>query len=298
MKPTITIVIPADSEPLVRQLLALHEELTQLALSSPEGTVVDACEAAVVDKGRDLNTQILADAVARRVEAAEKKGCPCGRAKENRGPKVRQFVSAVGVVAVKRRYWQCRCGAAGAYAADDMLGLEGRFSKTVQKHCCRLAADVSFAATSEHLREMLGVRLAPGTARALVEGHGRAMAAFQPRDEATARDFRQAKGDVEFAVDAGKVNTREAGWKDLKIAVISKREAAAPRTPAQWQQERLPAATMVIAFAMIATAQAFRRCWRGTLRRLEVTAFAALHALGDAGRTHQMFSSFVAPASV
>ena len=204
MKPTITIVIPADSEPLVRQLLALHEELTQLALSSPEGTVVDACE----------------------------------------------------------------------------------------------AADVSFAATSEHLREMLGVRLAPGTARALVEGHGRAMAAFQPRDEATARDFRQAKGDVEFAVDAGKVNTREAGWKDLKIAVISKREAAAPRTPAQWQQERLPAATMVIAFAMIATAQAFRRCWRGTLRRLEVTAFAALHALGDAGRTHQMFSSFVAPASV
>ena len=182
---------------------------------------------------------------------------------------------------MKRRYWQCRCGAAGAYAADDMLGLEGRFSKTVQKHCCRLAADVSFAATSEHLREMLGVRLAPGTARALVEGHGRAMAAFQPRDEATARDFRQAKGDVEFAVDAGKVNTREAGWKDLKIAVISKREAAAPRTPAQWQQERLPAATMVIAFAMIATAQAFRRCWRGTLRRLGVTAFAALHALGD-----------------
>ena len=95
-----------------------------------------------------------------------------------------------------RRYWQCRCGAAGAYAADDVLGLEGRFSKAVQKHCCRLAADVSFAATSEHLREMLGVRLAPETARALVEGHGRDMAAFQPRDEVTARAFRQAKGDV------------------------------------------------------------------------------------------------------
>ncbi len=182
---------------------------------------------------------------------------------------------------MKRRYWQCRCGAAGAYAADDVLGLEGRFSKTVQKHCCRLAADGSFAATSEHLREMLGVRLAPETARALVEGHGRAMAAFQPQDETTARAFRQAKGAVEFAVDAGKVNTREAGWKDLKIAVISKREAAAPRAPAQWQDDRLPAATMVIAFAMIATAQVFRRCWRGTLRRLGVTAFAAVHALGD-----------------
>jgi hypothetical protein len=141
---------------------------------------------------------------------------------------------------------------------------------------------VSFAATSEHLREMLGVRLAPETIRAVVERHGRAMARFQPQDEVTAQAFRQAPGEMEFAVDAGKVNTREVGWKDLKIAVISKRQAAPPRTPAQWQEDdRLPAATMVMALAMIATAQAFRRTWRGTLRRLGVTAFAAVHALAD-----------------
>jgi hypothetical protein len=77
MKPTITIEIPAGSEALVRRLLALHEELAQLALAAPDGTVFDACEAAVVAKGRDLNAQILADAVARRVEAAEKKGRRC-----------------------------------------------------------------------------------------------------------------------------------------------------------------------------------------------------------------------------
>jgi hypothetical protein len=74
MNPTITIEIPADSEPLVRRLLALHQELAQLALSAPEGAVFDACEAAVVTQGRDLSAQILADAVARRVQAAEKKG--------------------------------------------------------------------------------------------------------------------------------------------------------------------------------------------------------------------------------
>ena len=159
--------------------------------------------------------------------------------------------------------------------------MDGRYSKVVQKHGCRLAADVSFAATSEHLREMLGVRLAPETVRAVVESHSRAMAAFQPKDEVTAQAFRAAKGDVEFTVDAGKVNTREVGWKDLKIAVISKREAAAARAPAQWQEDRLPAATMVMAFAMIATARVFRRSWRGTLRRLGVTAFAAVHVLAD-----------------
>jgi hypothetical protein len=79
MNPTITLEIPADSEALVRRLLALHEELAALALAAPDGTVFDACEAAVVDKGRDLNARLLADAVARRVAAAEKKGRRCGR---------------------------------------------------------------------------------------------------------------------------------------------------------------------------------------------------------------------------
>lgn len=183
---------------------------------------------------------------------------------------------------ISRRYWQCRCGAEGAYAADEVIGLTGRYSQIVQKHGCRLAADVSFAKASEHLRAMLDVRMAPETIRSVAQSHGRAMAAFQPKDEATAQTFRDAPGVVEFAVDAGKVNTREEGWKDLKIAVIAKREAGEPATPAQWQDEgRLPAAAVSMAFAMIAASKVFRRYWKAPLRRLGVTAFAELHALGD-----------------
>jgi hypothetical protein len=162
-----------------------------------------------------------------------------------------------------------------------VLGLHQRFSTVVQKHCCRLAADVSFAKASEHLREMLGVRLAPETVRTLVQSHGTAMAAFQPKDEATGEAFRAAAGAVEFAVDAGKVNTREDGWRDLKIAVISKRESGEPATPDRWQDDRLPAATVVVAFAMVAASKVFRRTWGPSLRHLGVTAFAAVHALGD-----------------
>jgi hypothetical protein len=187
----------------------------------------------------------------------------------------------VGVVSVKRRYWQCRCGEAGSYAVDDVLGLNGRFSKALQKHCCRLAADVSFAKTSEHVDAMLGVKIAPETVRTMVESHGRAMARFQPKDETTAAEFRQAAGDVEFATDAGKVNTREEGWKDLKIAVVSKRPAGQAATPDEWDSRCLPGATIVLAFAMIATAKVFRRTWRAPLRRLGVTAFVTVHCLGD-----------------
>src|SRR4029077_8129995 len=93
--------------------------------------------------------------------------------------------------------------------------------------------------------------------------------------------FQQAAGEGEFTTDAGKVNTREEGWKDLKIAFMAKREAGEPTTPEHWKKQRLPAATMVLAFAMIATAKEFRKTWRPRLRRLGVTCMACLHVLAD-----------------
>ena len=74
MAPTVTLEIPADQEAFVRRVLALHEELQQLALTAPDGTVFDACETAVIAGGRDLESQLLAAAVTRRIEAAEKRG--------------------------------------------------------------------------------------------------------------------------------------------------------------------------------------------------------------------------------
>lgn len=191
-------------------------------------------------------------------------------------------MSAVGEVRFKRRYWQCGCGSAGSYAADALLGIEGaRYTKTVQKHCCRLAADTSFATTSEHMHEMLGVDLCPETVRTMVEGHGKKMARFQAEDTVSDQAFQEAAGAVEFTTDAGKVNTREEGWKDLKIAVIAKRKAGEPCTPDTWNKQRLPVATMVLAFAMIATAKEFRATWRPRLRQLGVKSWASVQVLAD-----------------
>ena len=61
-------------EAIVRRALALAQEMEQLALTAPDGSVFDACEGTVIEKGRDLQQQLLGDAVARRIEAAEKKG--------------------------------------------------------------------------------------------------------------------------------------------------------------------------------------------------------------------------------
>ena len=58
----------------MRRALAMFEEMEQLALTAPDGQVVDDCERAVIEKGRSLQAATLGEAVARRVEAAEKKG--------------------------------------------------------------------------------------------------------------------------------------------------------------------------------------------------------------------------------
>ena len=74
MSRKVTIEVDARHEAFLRRALAFAEEMEQLALTAPDGAVFDACEEAVIEKGRKLQGQMLGDAVARRIEAAEKKG--------------------------------------------------------------------------------------------------------------------------------------------------------------------------------------------------------------------------------
>jgi hypothetical protein len=74
MNHKVLIEVEAKHEAMVRRALAMAEEMEQLALSAPDGAVFDACEQAVVEKGRSFQGQVLAEAVTRRIEAAEKKG--------------------------------------------------------------------------------------------------------------------------------------------------------------------------------------------------------------------------------
>lgn len=63
-----------DEVQLLTRVLAMQQELDELALGAAHGTVVDVCEEKVIVQGRELQTDMLAKAVSRRVEAAEKKG--------------------------------------------------------------------------------------------------------------------------------------------------------------------------------------------------------------------------------
>lgn len=189
-------------------------------------------------------------------------------------------MTCIGEIGIERRYWQCRCGADGSYASDLVLGVAERLTRRLQQKACRLGADASFAKAQENLKELLELDVSAETVRTLCERHGQQMRRFQPKDETSAQAFRAAAGVVEFTIDAGKVNTREEGWKDLKIGVFQKREAGTPVLPGQWLEQRLPAATARLMFADIQKSKDFRKQWPAWLKRLEICS-SEIHALGD-----------------
>jgi hypothetical protein len=78
MNAKVIIEIDPKHEAIVRQALAMSEEMEQLALTAADGTVFEVCEKTIIQLGRRLQSQMLGEAVARRIDFAEKKGPPSG----------------------------------------------------------------------------------------------------------------------------------------------------------------------------------------------------------------------------
>lgn len=71
---TITLGIDSQSEDLLRRYAVFLEEMNDLAASAPEGSVLDTCEEAVIEKGREQQRLVLQRAAQARLDATEKKG--------------------------------------------------------------------------------------------------------------------------------------------------------------------------------------------------------------------------------
>jgi hypothetical protein len=71
---TITLEIDADHENLLRRYADFLEEMRELAAVAPDGSVLEVCEEAVINRGREQQRRVLERAVQARTDAAEKKG--------------------------------------------------------------------------------------------------------------------------------------------------------------------------------------------------------------------------------
>ncbi len=70
----VSLEIDPEHEDLLRQYATFLDEMKDLAATAPDGTVFDACEEAVIERGREQQRRVLERAVQARLDALKKKG--------------------------------------------------------------------------------------------------------------------------------------------------------------------------------------------------------------------------------
>jgi hypothetical protein len=187
----------------------------------------------------------------------------------------------VGRIEVRRTYFRCpHCGQ-GDFAADRVLGLGGYLTVGAQRMACLAGVRQSFGQAEHLLRELAGWPLDEETIRRLC--HTVAAQATATRTErATAERCAVAAGDRELQIDAGKVNTLE-GWRDVKVAVLARRERGEPASAQDWDHRELPAPTVRSVIAAVEEAERFGERCAAEAKRLAWTEPSALNVLADGG---------------
>jgi len=137
----------------------------------------------------------------------------------------------------------------------------------------------SFARAQAALRELCGWDLDDDAIRKVT--HASTRRARSTRDGRLDRKrFEQADGVVEVAIDAGKVNT-DTGWRDVKVAVFSKRKLGKASSLKDWDRRDLPSPSVRTVVAAIEGSESFARRVRGESDRLNVTTASDVTVLGD-----------------
>jgi hypothetical protein len=185
----------------------------------------------------------------------------------------------VGPVTLHRCYFHCSACDQGDFGVDRILGIDGYVTRGACRMACLLGVQRSFEKAEVALLEVAGWKLDDNTIRQLC--HATASRATASRDQrSTAEVFAQTPGDLELQIDAGKVNTL-AGWRDVKVGVVARREPGEPITPAGWDQRDLPAPTVRSVVAAVEGAATIgERCVAETTR-LGPTEPKQIHVLGD-----------------
>ena len=189
------------------------------------------------------------------------------------------MTTALGPAHVLRTYFACAGCGRGGTRADGLIGLHGCLTHQAVRLVCLIGGQLAFAPASRMLADCCGWTVSDETIRRTCEAQAQRIEGFQATKAASKR-FVEAPGEVEFQLDAAKVNTTD-GWRDMKIGIFLRRERGEKATPAEWDDRVLPPPSARVGFAAIDPIESFAPqigLWAG---RLGVTDTAAVTTLGD-----------------
>jgi len=185
----------------------------------------------------------------------------------------------VGPLVIQRRHFHGSWCQSGDFGADHVLGVVGYVTRGASRMAYLLGVQGSFGKAEIALREVAGWDLDENTIRQLC--HATATRATTTRDQRdTAAAFAQVEGDLELQIDAGKVNTLQ-GWRDVKVAAMTRRRRGKSIAPGRWDQRDLPRPDVRSVTAAVEEATAFGPRCVAEMTRLGLTDSTLLSILGD-----------------
>lgn len=190
-------------------------------------------------------------------------------------------MAAPGLVRLERLYACCPGCGQGSFPADRLLGLQGFLTPRALEMACLAGVHDPFRKAELLLNGLCGWKVDAETLRRCC--HKQAALASGRRDARSALPdtFARAEGDHELHIDAGKVNTVEDGWRDVKIAVFCVRRRGEASCPLDLGERDLPAPSVRSVAAAVEDRQAFGRRVESEALRLGVPLGPGLDVLGD-----------------
>lgn len=190
-------------------------------------------------------------------------------------------MTALGPARLSRSYACCPGCGQGVFPAERLIGLKGFLTPRALEMACLAGVSDPFRKAETLLKGLSGWKVDAETLRRRC--HEQAALASEGRDARSALPdaFARAEGGHELHIDAGKVNTAEGGWRDVKVAVFCRRERGEPSSSADFRERGLPAPAVRAVAAAVEGREDFGLRVEAEALRLGVPLGEGLDVLGD-----------------
>ena len=141
----------------------------------------------------------------------------------------------------------------------------------------------SFDRASVHLKEFCHVAVSDDTIERVCQEEGQGAASWMGQSQQPVKAFAKAAGQVEFSSDGVKINTT-GGWREMRLSVLAKREAAEPCEPQDWDKRVLNEPTVRLACCKIGKAGHVGAQWGRLCRRMKLKEEPAVHVIADGAK--------------
>ena len=193
----------------------------------------------------------------------------------------KRVLTTVGHVEIGRRYYACRTCRAKQTPWDQWAGLESiQATPHARKIIVTVSTAWSFDRASRKLKEICHLDVSDDTIERVCQHEGEAARKWLRGDASLVQSFEQARGEPEFYSDGLKVNTT-AGWREMRLNLLQKRERAAPATPQQWKERVLPEASVRLASCAIADSRLTGAMWKQWSERTGMENSSKLSVIAD-----------------